>query len=33
MGATLLAEPAAAALPIVLAVWATCAVLVLEDAR
>jgi len=33
MGATLLAAPAVAALPIVLAVWGTCAVLALEDAR
>ncbi len=33
MAATLLAAPSVAALPIVLAVWATCAVLVLEDGR
>jgi hypothetical protein len=33
MAVTLLAAPAVAALPIVLAVWATCAVLALEGAR
>ena len=33
MAATLLAAPSVAALPIVLAVWATCAVLVLEGGR
>lgn len=33
MGATLLAAPGVAALPIVVAVWATCAVLALEGAR
>jgi hypothetical protein len=33
MGVTLLAAPSVAALPVVLAVWATCAVLALEGAR
>jgi hypothetical protein len=33
MAVTLLAAPTVAALPIVLAVWATCAVLALEGAR